>query len=341
MVLFKKFFFIFPILIFSSISFSQIYPDNSVDSLLKKGIDEIINQNYDSAQVEFNKLNEKFPQLPFGKIYLAADKIAQAYDYENPFDDKYILKNLSDAIDQSKSLFKQHNKNIWDTYFLALSQGYYAYYKALNKNWISALNEGLNSVSNFDKCLAMDSTFYEANLAIGTFKYWKSNKTEMLDFLPLFKNEKKEGIALLKKAIEHSSYNKYLAMNSLIWIYIEQKEFSKAKNLAKYALKEFPKSRLFMWGLARCYEEDSTLQAIEIYFNILKSYNGKSLYNYILINHIIAQQYYKLGEKEKALNLCDKILSIKNISTYLEDKLSKRIKRVKVLQQKLQAQLSN
>ncbi len=340
LVLCKKLSLIFIVFISSSISFSQVYPNQVVDSLLKKGIYEIIKQNYDGAETVFDTLEEKFPQLPFGKIYLAAGKIAQAYDYGNPYDEKFILKNLKGAIDQSKSLVEKSNNNVWYIYSLALSQGYYAYYEALNKNWISALNEGINSISNFNKCLFLDSAFYDADVALGTFKYWKSKKTEILNFLPVFKNEESQGIELLKIAIKHSFYNKYLAMNSLIWIYIEQKKFSKAKYLAEDALNEFPESRLFMWVLARSYEEDSASKAIEIYFNILKSYNGKSIYNNILINHIIAQQYYKLGNYEKALELCNKILAITNIPKDLEVKLSKRIDRVKRLKQKLQEQLS-
>ncbi len=335
----KKFLLIFFLIFFSSVSFSQIYPDHSVDSLLKKGIGEIITQNYESAGADFKILNEKFPQLPLGKIYLAANKIAEAYDYGIPFDDKFILNKLSAAIDQSDSLVEKSNKSIWDIYFLALSQGYYAYYKALNKNWIAALNDGLNSVSNFGKCLNLDPAFYEADLAIGTFKYWKSRKTEFINFLPLFKNEESQGIKLLKTAVKHSSYNKYLAINSLVWIYIEQKDYRKAELLAKTALKEFPKSRLFKWGLARSFEEDSTLKAIKIYFDILKSYNGNSLYNYILINHINAQLYYKLGDYKKALKLCDEILSIKKLPEDLADKLSNRMKRVKKLAEELQTKL--
>jgi hypothetical protein len=340
LVPYKKLLVIFFLITLSSVSFSQIYPDHAVDSLLKKGINEIIKQNYDSSNVVFENLKKDFPQLPLGKIYLAANKIAQAYDYGEPFDNQFIQKNLSDAIDQSKSLIEKSNKNIWDIYFMALSQGYYAYYEALDKNWVSALNEGLNSISNFNKCLSIDSAFYEADLAIGTFKYWKSRKTEILNFLPIFKNEEVQGIELLKMAIDHSSYNKYLAMNSLIWIYIEQKKYTKAQQLAKYALEEFPDSRLFKWGLARSYEADSVSESIKIYYHILNSYNGTSLYNYILIKHIIAQQYYKLGDYGKALKLCNAILSVKNIPKYLEDKLEKRIERVKRFKKKLQKELS-
>ena len=129
-------------------------------------------------------------------------------------------------------------------------------------------------------------------------------------------------------------------MNSLIWIYIDQKKFTKSQKLAEYALAEFPDSRLFKWGLARSYEADSTLESIKIYYNILDSYNGASLYNYILIKHIIAQQYFRLGDYEKALKLCNDILSVKNISKYLEDRLEKRIERVKSLKKYLQKELS-
>ena len=57
--------------------------------------------------------------------------------------------------------------------------------------------------------------------------------------------------------------------------------------------------------------------------------------NEITLKHLIAQQYLKLGEKEKSLKLCNEILSIKNLNEFEHSKLDERLQRVKDLQKTL------
>jgi uncharacterized protein HemY len=57
--------------------------------------------------------------------------------------------------------------------------------------------------------------------------------------------------------------------------------------------------------------------------------------NEITLKHLIAQQYVKLGDKDKALKYCNEILSIKNIPPKTLDELSERLERVKSLKKDL------
>ncbi len=340
---FRNLLIIFFIIVFAGFSYPQIYPDHYVDFLLNSGIKNVIENNYQKADSIFTVLQNKYPQLPLGKIYLAAVKIARSFDLGERFDDSFITNNLDEAMEQSKKLLGKNENNIWYRYFLALSQGYYAYYNAINKSWLPALTNGMDAISNINKCLKKDPRFYEAYIGIGTLKYWKSRKTELLAWFPFVKNEEAEGIKLLKIAVDSSSYNKYLAINSLLWIYIDKHDYEKAKSLADTALKQFPGSRLFEWGLARVYEDINKPESIKLYYSIYNSYKNNNClndFNKILIKHKIAQQYYKTGNYKKALNLCDEILSIKNIPEYIKAKLGNRLERVKVLRSKLQKELT-
>jgi hypothetical protein len=160
--------------------------------------------------------------LPFGKIYLAVVSIAESYDYAEEFDSDFIYNNLEEAKKQSLDLLDEDEDNVWYNYFYALSEGYIAYFNAINESWLSAVSTGLNSISAFEKCLESDPAFYESYIAIGTFEYWKSRKSEPLSWLPFIDDNKSYGIERLITAIDSSSYNTYLAINSLIWIYIDQ-----------------------------------------------------------------------------------------------------------------------
>jgi tetratricopeptide (TPR) repeat protein len=325
------------LLVYSEVS-AQTYPDTVVDSLLRTGIHYVVNQDYSSANKTFSQLNVNYPSLPLGKIYLAANKIAEAYDYAEDFDETYIREYLESAKNQSEKLLDSDESNIWNRYFYALSEGYISYFEAINGSWFSALNTGINSISEFEEILSSEDNFFEAYIAIGTFEYWRSRKLEFADWLPFSNDTKNIGIDLLSIAIDSSSYNSYLAVNSLIWIYIDQKNYEDAINVAEEALKQFPQSRTFKWGMARAYEESNPLKAIELYKEILNSYPDLKTGNYkneITLKHIIAQQYARIGESEEAIKYCDEILSTNNIPSKTLDEMNERLERVNELNKEL------
>ena len=334
----KKIFFFLVTLILLSRANAQVYPDKSVHNILKSGIGSIVNQRYDEAEKLFDQLDKTRKDIPLGKIYLAAVSIARSYDYEQPFDHKLITKNLEGAKKISERLINKDEKNIWNHYFLALTEGYIAYYNALRENWLQAFSTGLSSVSSFEDCLEMDKNFYEALIAIGSYKFWKSKKTEFINWLPFIDDEKDLGIQYLKDAIKYSGYNSHLAINSLVWIDIEQENFNEAIKVAELALKNHPQSRIFKWGLARAYESIDPQKSIELYKEVLSSYPKdlkSNKINEVTLKHLIAQQLVKIDKKDEALKLCNEILAIKDYSDYELEKVNNRLERVRQLRKEL------
>ena len=331
-----KFYFTLAFLLsLSSILYCQKYPDKNVDSLLDRGINFIINQEYESAGKNFEQLNNSYPNLPFGKIYLAAAEIAKSYDYDQRFNDDLITKYLKSAMNQADSLLDDNDQNVWNIYFAALSKGYYAYYQALNRNWLSAISNGFDAVKDFQKCLNKDSLFYDAYTAIGNFEYWKSRKA---GWLPFVNDNSSEGIKYIMKAVNNQGYNNYLAVHSLQWIYIDQKKYNDVIKLTTPVLEKYPESRFFKWALARAYEEIDRKEAVKLYYEILNSYltiNELSKFHEILLKHLIAQQYAQMGEFNEALTLCNEILTIDYNSSRNKDRLDRRIERVKDLKKKM------
>ncbi len=338
LVLYKSSAFLFFIFILQTLIFGQGYPDKRVDSLLKSGINSIIKQNYKSAGSTFTELNNLYPELPLGKIYLAAVKIAEAYDYGEAFDSGFIESRLDSAESQSENLIDSSDTNVWFRYFLALSEGYFSYYEALQEDWFSAFSDGYDALSDFKKCMKIQTDFPEALAPIGTYKYWRSRKTSFLNWLPFVGDYREEGIKYLERSIKESSYNTYIALHSLQWIYIDKKDYVDALRISELALKKYPDSRFFMWGLARAYEDIDKRKSINIYYKILNSYSPPAdtgHYNEILLKHLIAQQYALLGDKKAALKLCGEIFSIDNLSDFVRDKLGDRLERVRKLQMEL------
>lgn len=321
---FKIFLFVF----FSVSIFAQTYPQKEVDKLLNKGIENLLNQNYDSADSTFQILERNFSNLPLGNVYRAANSVAKSIDYGEEFDNDFITHNLESAVKISERKLNQNENDIWNNYFAAISKGYLAYYLALNEDYIEAFAQGYFSISFFERCESLENNFYESKIALGTFLYWKSEKAV---WLPFVSDDKKKGINYLEDAINQKTYNYYIAVNSLFWIYINEKNFIKAAETAELVLKKYPDNRYFQWCLARTYEEIDKEKAVQIYNNILFSLNRinkLNFFNEITLKHKIAQLYERQSNYKTALKYCDEILSIKNIPDDQLNRLEDRLERI-------------
>lgn len=316
--------------------FSQQHPNSGIDSLLNSGIEQILSQDYHLSKNTFELLDEQHSNIPLGKIYLVANEIARTVDYEEDFHEEYIDSILNLADEQTAELLDYDDEDLWYNYYSALIQGYKAYYKAITNNIITAFSNGVNSLQNFQVCLEIDPKFYEAYIAIGAYNYWKSKQTKSLSWLPFVSDNRAEGIEYLEEAVKHSTYNYYLAANSLIWIYIDNDQSGKAVELSSKMLELFPESRFFRWGLARAYEDLDTNKAIETYLEILSSVetlNERNYFNDIVLKHKVAMLYNRQGKNKIALNLCNEILDFEINSDLINNRLASRIERVKKLRQ--------
>lgn len=322
----------------ASLIFGQSHPNEEIDSLLRAGIDNIILHNYSDSEIIFKELDQSYNNIPLGKIYLAATEIAKSVDYEEDINHIYVDSLLSSAENQSDSLLSLDEDSIWYNYYKALTLGYVAYYNSVSGNIISAFADGVLSLHAFQKCLDNWQNFYEAYIAIGTYNYWKSAQSKALLWLPFIPDNRDEGIDLLEKTINSESYNKHLAVHSLIWIYIDYGKSKKAVELSLKMLREYPSSRFFMWGLARAYQDLDRKKAIETYYEILNSIKviqNRNQYNDIVLMHKIAMLYDEIGENEKALDLCNEILDFEFKSVKIKQKLEDRIDRTETLKQSI------
>ncbi len=327
------------ILLITTFVSAQVYPDSLVDKYLNVGINSILEQNYTQAEEQFNQLKIDYPNLPFGNIYLAATEIAKSLDYYQPFAEDSIFSYLDSAMEISEKRYDENDTLIWNLYFKALSEGYYAYFQAMRHNYFSAFTKGLNSINDYQKCLEYDPNFYESYVTIGTFNYWSSSKTLGLSWLPFANDNVAESIKMLEDVITKPVYNKYLAAYSLCWIYIDIKKPRKTVKLAKSILKTYPNSRLFTWVLADAYKRFDKEKAVENYWKVLNSFENNSnhlIVVKIVLMHKIAMLQFDLKEYDKSIELCNQILiNDTNLNDTQLDFIEKRLERVKTLKENI------
>lgn len=324
------------LLIFSQVLYGQTHPNGTIDSLLRKGIEKIILQDYHSAEEIFLLLDKSFPDNPLANIYLAANEITKSVDYAEELNEDLVDSLLDLSMNKTEELLSADDENIWNNYYEALIHGYKAYYHSITGNLISAFADGILSMRSFQNCLEIDVDFYEAYIAIGTYNYWKSAQSKSFLWLPFVSDNRDEGISFLEESLNSFSYNQHLAAFSLIWIYIDYGKSDKAVALAERMLNEYEDSRFFKWGLARAYQDIDKRKAISVFMELLSSIETlptNNQFNKIVLLHKIAMLYYEIDENEKSLSLCNEILDFNLYSAKIREKLNDRIERTKQLKE--------
>ena len=331
--------FVFILCLFPVRITAQVHPNPEIERLITTGIDNLINQEYHKARITFSTLQKKYPQNPLGKIFLAATEIFISFDNQLPYEDNKILDWLNDAITISEQLIETNKNNAWFNYYKGLAEGYKADYFSTRESWFSAATTAYTAKQYFDRCLAIDSTFYDAYVSLGAFKYWSSEKTEFLNWLPFLKDERETASKLLTAAINKHSFHSHLAVHNMVWIYIKKKEYQKAKDILDPFLKKYPNSRFFKWDLAKLYEETDKSKAVHVYWEIYDSFDKafvKNRCNDISLKFILAKNYFALGDKKTASKLLSEIPYESQLTPHETEKLGSRLDRIQALREELQ-----
>lgn len=301
------------------------------------------NGDYENSFKKFQILSSDYGHLPLGKIMLAANEIFYAYDYQVPYNEKKILRLLEEAEEHSHRLLRKDKGNKWNRYYLSLAEGYKTLYEGLTRDWLNMIYDGISCISNYNSILEIDPVFYEAYIAIGAFKFWRSENIKYLQWLPFINDERQEGIRLLKLSVNQNSYHDFIGMDVLFWIYIRRGENEKAGTIAEESLRKYPGNRLFKMNLARYYETTDRRKAIRLYEDVLSLYDRKNhsnRVNEVLIKTKIAVSYFELGEMKKVLEITQPILGIKDFSEHESTALSGRLERLKKINSDAKAAIS-
>jgi tetratricopeptide (TPR) repeat protein len=249
------------------ISHAQWKLEPSLHSLVVSGIDFILKHEYDRADSVFIIVTNRYPDHPVGYLYRAA--VMQAYNMD--FDVPIEQEKFDSLLMMGKSAAEKYSLP-WSEYFLGTADGYDAYERVERGDWLGGVRKGMSSASKYEKIIEKDSSFYDAYVGLGTYYYWRSRKTEFLQWLPFVKDDRALGIKMLVVGAERSEYNRFAAMSALISIYLDADEYKQAEEWSKRGLNSYPENRIFLWGLATSLDrQNRSAEAVAAYSNLLEN----------------------------------------------------------------------
>ena len=246
-------------------------------------------------------------------------------DFETQHWRNDFISLLDQAADLSDSLRQQHPQNLDYPFYYGASLAYKSFQLSREGKYLAGIRLATKAIHMLENVLEKDSTYYDAYLGLGSYKYWRSYLTRHFTWLPFFSDQREEGIYLIQQAYEHSRFSKWAALSNLAWIYIQEERYEEAIECAEAGLKHFPESRFFLWphGDALYYHGDYE-KALHTYNALLSSLTAEQInnrYNEVVLHLKIAQCHVHLQNTILAQQHAQRVLQIDT-----EPDIEKRLK---------------
>ncbi|MCI0530760.1 MAG: hypothetical protein L0Y74_02260 [candidate division Zixibacteria bacterium] len=300
---------------------------------------------YFHFQEEFSQAEKKFLEIaqgdtasPVGFFYLALNYQAWMLDLESDFKEEPYRAALERVITLCQARLKKSKNDARALLYLGNAYGSRAVYQARQGNWYDAFRQGLKAKDFWEKAIEADSALWEAYGGLGSYLYWKSDAVKNLRWLPFVGDNRKKGIEMIALAADSSGFYRDFALSNLMWIYIKERDYTKALSLADDFENKYPQAKFPLWAKLYIFSEqeqwENTLKVAESLLTRLLESQPFNYYNLIEVEYQRLDCLHQLGRTREAYQLCLKILRYP-IDDRTKDRQREKLNKVKDLSTKL------
>ncbi|MBK7092480.1 MAG: hypothetical protein IPH59_12300, partial [bacterium] len=170
-------------LLLTAPSLHAIDLDSNYVAQLRRGIAFTMVEQFDSARSVFAAMVARDSLDHAAMLYLAGVDHAEMMDREDFTNKRQFEMLVEKAIDLAEKAKSNSDKAAWAYLTIGNGHAYAASIEAKAGSWWTAMRRGLKAKSAYLEALELDPTLYDAYLGLGTYHYWKSAKTEFINWL--------------------------------------------------------------------------------------------------------------------------------------------------------------
>ncbi len=309
---------IFSILLFiSSINSAQ----SEIEKGVSHGLECCYNFRWGQANIDFQKLIEKFPDDPRGYHYKSTIYLWYYLSSKSPDDYKNFVKYSNLAIDKGKNYLDINPNDDIILYTLGTTYSCRAIVFAKAENYVDAAWASKKSESYLSECLKINPKRADAYLGLGLYNFAIGQVPSGFKWalsLAGIKGNKDLGIQYIKKASNEGYLSKTEASYYLSQIYSEViVNYDAAADCLKQMLKKYPDNLLFNYSLAVIeIKRKNPLLAEKIISKIIKTDESNFKELIYFSNFILGDINYKLNNFESAKLYYNKFITSNNQKDY-------------------------
>ena len=249
---------------------SAPFDQKRFDELRAAGFESLYNLDYEGARRQFREMTRIFPDHPAGYQFLAASlwlktlnesRRLQAslynnegfYKEKNDKTDPALVAEFRELTRKTKELcesrLKQNPRDTDALYYLGAVEGLKAAWGGMvERSFMSALNNGNDSVDHHRDLLKIDPNYIDAKVTIGMYDYVVGTlplPIKILASIGGFRGSRKRGLATLELVARDGKWARDDARSLLIALLKREKRYRDAYTYASELAAKYPRNYLF------------------------------------------------------------------------------------------------
>ena len=219
------------------------------DTLLLEALHLGLNEYYPQA---LSLVDEEIRRNPTSPEALLVKAIILDYMMDDLGTDRYekeFFELVDRVIEYSKPLIHT-NRRAWGYMLMGAGYAYRAFRYGKKGIYLPVLSDMTNALDYMNKALSLDSTLYDAYLAIGIYNYATHRFPRLVRFVLRVgdvEKRKELGIRQLELAAEKAHYVKDLVKFTLGYIYMSERRYRDAYRVLKQLYEKLDHSRIVRW----------------------------------------------------------------------------------------------
>lgn len=265
-----------------------------VQSLVRKGMNEAYNFQFETAGKTFNRILELKPNSPEGYYRIAQMHFWIYLGSRNEGEYQIFIKFADIAQQKIDDVLNKFPKDLDTKYLSANLASFRAMAQATNNQSVDAFWASKKAVSQFEEIIKANPKYYDAYLGLGLFDYAMSFVPDFLKWavnLTGLSSDKARGFKYIKTALRKGNTVKTEAAFHLAKIYNDYlAEYDSGFVLLQDLTSKYPRNSLFAYqsavSLIKAKKFDRAISALDRVIQL----NNKS------VPQITALAYYRRGE---------------------------------------------
>ncbi len=275
-------------------------------------IHKILMGDFVAADSILSLREQRYPRSVKVRFYRASLENARKDYYEDQLNDSMLVASAGAVIEgafDSLGTTPGRREQARYHFYAGSAYGYLAMHRGRSGDYLQAFSDGKNARDELLRAVTLDSTLYDAYLGLGSYYYWTSAR---LSWIPLWGDNREEGIRMVKKTVESGRYARYMALHQLVYILLDAGRHDEALRYARRGMAEIPGSPYMLWALSHVYMKKKDLPlAIKTYRmlnDVLANIRQPNAHHRVVCWARLADMQSRAGECDAARRTVEQIL---------------------------------
>ncbi len=255
------------------------------DTVLIEAIELGLNEYYPQAIALVNEQLSLDPTSPEAKLVKAIILDYMMDDLGTNRYEKEFFDLIDGVIENAKPLIHSERR-AWGYLLMGAAYSYRAFRYGKKGIYLPVLSDMTNALDYMNKALALDSTLYDAYLAIGIYNYASDEFPRLVKIMLRVGDTRKRkelGIRQLEMAAQKAHYVKDLVKFTLGYIYMKEKRYRDAYRVLKQLYEKYDHSRIVRWEYGKVLRRLGRWKEAEVVYDELL---------YLMLNQENFNKYY-------------------------------------------------